>query len=266
MGTALSMVVHLLLLAIPVSYPEWKATKEPFLLVDFSSLVQDKRDRAVESERSGRPLLNESKPKRQGRRVTEELLGFKDYKKEKGGRTADHQPLTTEKQTEEETEEVQRKALQATQSAPSMDGMAEEATGVIEDDEEQPVDSQLIGKGELHTAESMPSEVHDKEVSSVPETTFGSASGKLVGPDFIRRVTPRYPVMARRLGVEGEVLLLLTIDEEGRLVDIEVLKGDSYGFEEAAIEALRRSTFRPAMKDGRPTKTRATLRVRFQLR
>ncbi|MGB9629594.1 MAG: energy transducer TonB [Thermodesulfobacteriota bacterium] len=98
-------------------------------------------------------------------------------------------------------------------------------------------------------------------ISSPIETRFGAS----IAPAFLHRELPVYPLIARRLGKEGKVLLRLTIDEKGNLLDVEALEKAGYGFTEAAIEAVKKSTFLPAKKDGKPIASRALLTVRFQL-
>jgi protein TonB len=93
-------------------------------------------------------------------------------------------------------------------------------------------------------------------------TDFGSATG----PAFLRRVAPVYPDQARRRGQEGKVLLRLTIDERGNLQKVEVLEGAGFGFEEAAVEAVKSSSFRPASIEGKPVPSIARLPIRFVLR
>jgi len=90
---------------------------------------------------------------------------------------------------------------------------------------------------------------------------FGSASG----PNFIRRVIPEYPFAAKRMNREGSVLLKLTIDEKGKLLNVEVVKGAGFGFTEAAVEAVRKSTYRPAVVNGRAVLSKALLPVSFRL-
>ncbi|MEN2993904.1 MAG: energy transducer TonB [Thermodesulfovibrio sp.] len=100
------------------------------------------------------------------------------------------------------------------------------------------------------------------EKDKIIDAEFGTVSG----PRFIHREVPIYPQVARRLGKEGKVVLRLTIDEKGELVNIEVLEGASYGFTEAAIEAVKKSKFAPAIKNGKPVASRAILPVRFILK
>jgi protein TonB len=99
------------------------------------------------------------------------------------------------------------------------------------------------------------------DVGNLMETRFGAS----VAPAFLHRETPVYPMMARKLGREGEVLLKLTIDEKGNLLNVEVMDKAGYGFTEAAVEAVKKSTFLPAKKDGKPITSRALLPIRFRL-
>jgi len=91
---------------------------------------------------------------------------------------------------------------------------------------------------------------------------FGSAEG----PRFQRRVLPRYPVMAKRLNKEGEVILMLIIDEDGKLTNAEVIKKAGFGFDEEALKAVRKSLFFPSVINGRSMICKVILPVRFELR
>lgn len=102
----------------------------------------------------------------------------------------------------------------------------------------------------------------DEGSERIIETSFGAVNG----PKFLYREIPVYPQIARRLGKEGKVVLRLTIDERGELQNIEILESAPYGFTEAAVEAVRKSKFSPALKDGRPVASKAILPIRFILK
>ncbi len=108
----------------------------------------------------------------------------------------------------------------------------------------------------------IPEKVYVEPMAEPKDVEFGSAEG----PKFNHREMPVYPLLARRLGKEGRVLLRLTIDEKGRLLNLEVLEGAGYGFTESAVEAVRKSTFSPAKKEGKPIPSRALLPIKFTLR
>ncbi len=93
------------------------------------------------------------------------------------------------------------------------------------------------------------------------ETRFG----ELNAPRFIHREIPVYPALARRRGKEGRVVLTLLIDSTGRVQKIDVNESPGYGLTEAAIEAVRKSTFAPARIQGRNIASRAVLPIRFKL-
>ena len=94
------------------------------------------------------------------------------------------------------------------------------------------------------------------------DTSFGQANA----PRFLQYVQPNYPLAARQQGREGTVVLRLTIDESGNLVRVEVIASPSDGFAESAVEAVKRSTFAPALRSGRGVASRAVLPVRFTLK
>jgi protein TonB len=114
---------------------------------------------------------------------------------------------------------------------------------------------------------------HDKEGSGsfaakgsnsgndIVESEFGSTDG----PSFLKMIKPEYPRLARRLGKEGKVVLRLLIDEHGRLVNVEIVEKAGYGFDEAAIEAVKASSFQPAKLNGISVACKALLPVRFRL-
>ena len=76
----------------------------------------------------------------------------------------------------------------------------------------------------------------------------------------------RLPERARRLGQEGKVVLRLRIDARGNLLRAEVVQDPGYGFGEAAVAAVKRSSFRPATIAGKPVSCIARLPIRFVLR
>lgn len=85
------------------------------------------------------------------------------------------------------------------------------------------------------------------------------------GPSFKNMVKPQYPEFARRLGQEGYVLLKVLVDETGNPKKVEVLKSGGKAFDEAAVEAIKKSTFHPARDKGVPIPCYVKIPIRFQL-
>jgi protein TonB len=80
-------------------------------------------------------------------------------------------------------------------------------------------------------------------------------------------VQPEYPEIARIARIEGNVVLQAIIDREGTVDDIEVLRctRPAFGFEDAAIAAVRQWRYEPATQDGRPVTVYFTILVDFTL-
>ncbi|MEJ5350202.1 MAG: TonB family protein [Melioribacteraceae bacterium] len=74
-----------------------------------------------------------------------------------------------------------------------------------------------------------------------------------------------YPEHALMYGLEGEVILIATIDEKGDVTNTEVIKGLGLGCNEAAKEAVKKTKFIPGQKDGKVVPSRVTLKVEFKI-
>jgi len=73
-----------------------------------------------------------------------------------------------------------------------------------------------------------------------------------------------YPEIARRAGVEGKVYVLAFIDESGTVTRAEVTKGIGMGCDEAAIDAVLKTKFKPGMQRGKPIKVQVTVPISFK--
>lgn len=79
------------------------------------------------------------------------------------------------------------------------------------------------------------------------------------------KVEPDYPETLENSEVEGEVLLEAAVNEEGKVVAVKVKRSDHDLFSKAAVAALKRCTFYPAMKDGRPVTDVISVPISFKL-
>lgn len=80
-------------------------------------------------------------------------------------------------------------------------------------------------------------------------------------------IAPAYPELARQRGQQGYVKIMLKIDELGRVVEAEVVEASPPGvFDASALAAFSAARFDPAMRQGRPVRYQAYMRVDFELR
>ncbi|MCA9539229.1 MAG: TonB family protein [Myxococcales bacterium] len=84
-------------------------------------------------------------------------------------------------------------------------------------------------------------------------------------PRRLREVKPAYPPAARRAGIEGTIVLVVSLDEKGVVTDVQLISGLGYGLDESAVEAVRRWQYAPATVDGKPVKSTRREKVEFIL-
>ena len=84
-------------------------------------------------------------------------------------------------------------------------------------------------------------------------------------PSVLRKVEPKYPEAARRANREAVVMVEFTVDVNGKATDIKVAKPKGFGFDEAAIEAIKKWRFTPAKKGGESVPMRVRQPIRFNL-
>lgn len=75
---------------------------------------------------------------------------------------------------------------------------------------------------------------------------------------------PAYPLRERRRGIESEVVVRLLIDQQGRVEDVQVVRGGG-NFAEVVLQAVRRWRFSPARHHGRTVKVWGLKTFRFEL-
>lgn len=85
-------------------------------------------------------------------------------------------------------------------------------------------------------------------------------------PRVLRSFPPQYPYRASRDNIQGWVVLRFVVDAEGMAEKIEVVSSDPAGiFEGAALKAVQRYRFKPAIKNGAAVKCVIKQRIRFSL-
>lgn len=117
----------------------------------------------------------------------------------------------------------------------------------------------LIG-ADASLAQEPPSE--DNLPEDVPETPMTKAS--LPQPTFIPAAP--YPPEALKAGLGSDVLLQLTVSEEGTVTDAEIAETGGEEFDKAALQIAPSFIFSPALDDkGRPQTARILYRYTFQI-
>lgn len=91
-------------------------------------------------------------------------------------------------------------------------------------------------------------------------------SGEPTTPvEIVFKPNPVYTDEARKLNLEGEVLLEVMFRANGELQVNRVLRGLGHGLDEAAVNAAGKIKFKPAQHNGSPVDSTAIVHVLFQL-
>jgi len=75
----------------------------------------------------------------------------------------------------------------------------------------------------------------------------------------------RYPESAKNKGIQGGVIVAVEIDENGSVINTEILEGIYPECDEEATNAIKKVKFRPAYKDGVPVKSEVVIPINFRL-
>lgn len=88
--------------------------------------------------------------------------------------------------------------------------------------------------------------------------------GAIKEPRKLKHVNPQYPSEAKRALIAGVVVLECTIDVEGRVQDVRVLRGVPQ-LNGPAIDAVRQWVYTPTLLEGQPVPVIMTVTVNFRL-
>jgi TonB family protein len=91
-------------------------------------------------------------------------------------------------------------------------------------------------------------------------------SGDVKAPVVLHRVMPPYPEIARRMGLNGFVIVECIIDRSGQVRDARVVRSSFAAFEQPALDAIHQWKFAPGSLNGAPVNVQFDLTVTFQVR
>ena len=84
-------------------------------------------------------------------------------------------------------------------------------------------------------------------------------------PMLVASVDPKYPQALKKSKVEGSVVIVFVVNEQGRVSDPRVQSSSRTEFESPAMDALKRWRFQPGTKSGKPVKTYMRLPMAFRM-
>lgn len=113
--------------------------------------------------------------------------------------------------------------------------------------------------------------------ASLPTTTSGSSRRTLqaatgeaqtqTSVGVLRRIHPLYPLIAKKSGWEGTVLVRVTVEKNGRASQVDISRSSGHKvLDAAALKAVKRWTFRPARDGNIPIRSIVVIPLKFSLK
>ncbi|CAN7607711.1 energy transducer TonB [Pseudoduganella sp. LjRoot289] len=112
----------------------------------------------------------------------------------------------------------------------------------------------------------VPAAAPPQQQAAAPAPAKPSAPRLVEGVEYLRPPAPVYPILSRRMGESGVVMLRVLISEKGLPEQATVQKSSGSGkLDEAGRLAAMRSLFKPYMEDGKPVAVYVIVPINFQL-
>jgi TonB family protein len=133
----------------------------------------------------------------------------------------------------------------------------------------RPDDSRMIPKKEGRSDHSfeLKEEKEDHAEAADRSASVPSVHGtREAEPDYLANPRPQYPMLARKRGYQGVVVLNVLVDQTGMVADLNV--GSSSGYtilDRAAFRSVKKWIFHPGMRGNQPVAMWVRIPVRFQL-
>ena len=102
-------------------------------------------------------------------------------------------------------------------------------------------------------------------LASLPSDSPMILGADVTPPERILYVQPVYPEIARKSRAAGVVIMEIVVGRSGDVTEVKVLKSHPL-FDAAAVEAVKRWKYKPAMLGEKPVRVYMTIRVEFNLK
>lgn len=91
------------------------------------------------------------------------------------------------------------------------------------------------------------------------------SGAKITAPMGLSTPDPKYPESARQAKYQGTSVLWLIVDRDGKPTNIQVVRPLGFGTDDAAVRAVEKWRFKPAMKGTEPVPVQINVEVNFRL-
>jgi len=134
-------------------------------------------------------------------------------------------------------------------------------------EEQKAADDSVPAKTKITTQEQTPPQpASPAATQQQPALNVQPLSTLTRPPAFLRKIEPVYPGSERRAGSQAQVIAEVTIDQNGTVVGVKIVKSAGIHFDNAVTEALNKSMFTPGYIDKEAVAVRVLVPFRFNLK
>jgi protein TonB len=245
----IALIITVILFSTAISAPlilkfieESTASENKSVTMDVKAQLQDLKKKQKEKRETVFKQLEKKAPERASVKFTPPVIKPDDQVKEE---------VAT-------VEELQNKNVGA------VTRQGTEGTGDVRGDGDVEMTDGLDDKKPEVTKEDVKKENKDEVFSFAEEMpSFPGGEGLLYG--FLSQ-NIQYPEIAKRAGVEGQVIVQFTVSKTGQITGPRVVRGIGGGCDEEALRVVyMMPRWNPGKQNGQPVNVMVTVPIRFQL-
>jgi TonB family protein len=121
----------------------------------------------------------------------------------------------------------------------------------------------LIPQGEIYVRQHPSSAEMTAQVDPIARPAV-AVENEALSARIISLPRPAYPEEAKQAKLAGMVRVLVTVDEQGHVVEAEAISGSPM-LQGAAVDAAKEARFEPLITNGRPVRTKSVISYNFRV-
>lgn len=129
-----------------------------------------------------------------------------------------------------------------------------------------PVVSAIPQESQTTATKEEKQSISSQEANSVSDLVIQPLSKLTRPPSYLHKIEPVYPLAEQRAGSQANVLAEVTIDDKGNVMSVRIVKSAGKHFDEAVVEALKKSMFVPGYINREAVAVRVLVPFRFNLK
>jgi len=230
---------------------------------DNNELIEEKKIEKETLKKEKVEVENEPPAWMQDTKNKSEKDNTEEPKEDKKSNNFDLDSFIADIEAEEQAEENSQKTKEAAEASASQSDESSNSNKIDNKnqaenmDEKNEQNNEAINSAVEHNQNEQENKVYDLRKGS---------SDSIKKPGIKEYSKPSYPSNLRKRNIEGQVIVTLRIDKEGKILDLKINESSGYqSFDQAALKAVSKWEFKAAEKDNKKVEVIVNLPIKFKL-